>query len=214
MDPKSHELRSKVLSLELLLGIVEIAGRGVVLRENPLFVLALKQYLCVALSKNAGSACTSALAHVFEISLNIFYALITYFKPHLKMQIQVSSPLLSLYFLDSLCVVVQVVGARFTFMLLTLHALAGVLQGDPALHPREPVVAVRAEDARGPGAQSHLRGPAVGVLLRVSPGQQLHTASSNSTCKCHAKTKENSQILAQCCRSLAGSFAYSKNKLR
>lgn len=91
VDPKSHELRSKVLSLELLHGIVEIAGKGVVLRENPLFVLALKQYLCVALSKNAGSACTSALAHVFEISLNIFYSLISYFKPHLKMQIQVQS---------------------------------------------------------------------------------------------------------------------------
>ncbi len=47
---RSHELRSKVLSLELLLSILQNAGP--VFRTNEMFINAIKQYLCVALSKN------------------------------------------------------------------------------------------------------------------------------------------------------------------
>ncbi|XP_042880494.1 brefeldin A-inhibited guanine nucleotide-exchange protein 1-like isoform X2 [Penaeus japonicus] len=82
-DPKSHELRSKILSLEMLLSIVQNAGR--VFRSNDTFITAIKQYLCVALSKNG----VSPIPEVFHLSLAIFVALLSNFKAHLKMQIEV-----------------------------------------------------------------------------------------------------------------------------
>ncbi|XP_046659778.1 brefeldin A-inhibited guanine nucleotide-exchange protein 1 isoform X2 [Homalodisca vitripennis] len=82
-DPKSHELRSKILSLHLLLSILQSAGP--VFRANFMFVTAIKQYLCVALSKNG----VSSVPEVFELSLAIFLALLSRFKMHLKMQIEV-----------------------------------------------------------------------------------------------------------------------------
>ncbi|CAB1317567.1 unnamed protein product [Coregonus sp. 'balchen'] len=53
-DPKSHELRSKVLSLQLLLSILQNAGP--IFKTNEMFINAIKQYLCVALSKNGVSS--------------------------------------------------------------------------------------------------------------------------------------------------------------
>ncbi|XP_071512604.1 brefeldin A-inhibited guanine nucleotide-exchange protein 1 isoform X2 [Panulirus ornatus] len=82
-DPKSHELRSKILSLEMLLSIVQNAGR--VFRSNDTFITAIKQYLCVALSKNG----VSPIPEVFHLSLAIFVALLSNFKAHLKKQIEV-----------------------------------------------------------------------------------------------------------------------------
>ncbi|KAH8378040.1 hypothetical protein KR093_008657 [Drosophila rubida] len=82
-DPKSHELRSKVLSLHLLLLILQNAGP--VFRSNEMFIMAIKQYLCVALSNNG----VSLVAEVFELSLSIFVALLSNFKVHLKRQIEV-----------------------------------------------------------------------------------------------------------------------------
>ncbi|EAT34779.1 AAEL013012-PA, partial [Aedes aegypti] len=82
-DPKSHELRSKILSLHLLLSILQNAGP--VFRSNEMFIMAIKQYLCVALSKNGGSS----VPEVFELSLSIFVALLSNFKIHLKKQIEV-----------------------------------------------------------------------------------------------------------------------------
>lgn len=82
-DPKSHELRSKVLSLHLLLSILQNAGP--VFRSNEMFIMAIKQYLCVALSKNG----VSSVPEVFELSLSIFVALLSNFKAHLKKQIEV-----------------------------------------------------------------------------------------------------------------------------
>ncbi|KAK8729377.1 hypothetical protein OTU49_008796 [Cherax quadricarinatus] len=82
-DPRSHELRSKILSLEMLLSIVQNAGR--VFRSNDTFITAIKQYLCVALSKNG----VSPIPDVFHLSLAIFVALLSNFKAHLKMQIEV-----------------------------------------------------------------------------------------------------------------------------
>jgi len=52
-DPKSHELRSKILSLQLLLGILQNGGQA--LSENEIFVSAIKTFLCVALSQNGVS---------------------------------------------------------------------------------------------------------------------------------------------------------------
>ncbi|KAL4720379.1 hypothetical protein ACJJTC_001078 [Scirpophaga incertulas] len=82
-DPKSHELRSKILSLHLLLSILQNAGP--VFRNNEMFITAIKQYLCVALSKNG----VSSVPEVFELSLSIFLALLQNFKVHLKKQIEV-----------------------------------------------------------------------------------------------------------------------------
>ncbi|CAL1273315.1 unnamed protein product [Larinioides sclopetarius] len=82
-DPKSHELRSKILSLQLLLSILQNAGP--VFRSSEMFINAIKQYLCVALSKNG----VSSIPEVFELSLAIFLALLENFKTHLKMQTEV-----------------------------------------------------------------------------------------------------------------------------
>lgn len=82
-DPRSHELRSKILSLHLLLSILQNAGP--IFRSNEMFITAIKQYLCVALSKNG----VSSVPEVFELSLSIFVALLSNFKMHLKMQIEV-----------------------------------------------------------------------------------------------------------------------------
>ncbi|KAL3867743.1 hypothetical protein ACJMK2_040601 [Sinanodonta woodiana] len=94
-DPKSHELRSKILSLQLLLSILQNAGP--VFRTNEMFINAIKQYLCVALSKNG----VSAIAEVFEVSLAIFLTLLANFKQHLKMQIEVFFKEIFLYILET-----------------------------------------------------------------------------------------------------------------
>ncbi|XP_052264736.1 brefeldin A-inhibited guanine nucleotide-exchange protein 1-like isoform X3 [Dreissena polymorpha] len=94
-DPKSHELRSKVLSLELLLSILQNAGP--VFRTNDMFINAIKQYLCVALSKNG----VSSVVEVFELSLAIFLTLLASFKQHLKMQIEVFFKEIFLYILET-----------------------------------------------------------------------------------------------------------------
>ncbi|XP_060692337.1 brefeldin A-inhibited guanine nucleotide-exchange protein 2-like [Hemiscyllium ocellatum] len=82
-DPKSHELRSKIISLQLLLSVLQNAGP--VFKTNEMFINAIKQYLCVALSKNG----VSCVPDVFELSLAIFLTLLSHFKIHLKMQIEV-----------------------------------------------------------------------------------------------------------------------------
>ncbi|XP_051886894.1 brefeldin A-inhibited guanine nucleotide-exchange protein 2-like [Pristis pectinata] len=82
-DPKSHELRSKIISLQLLLSVLQNAGP--VFKTNDMFITAIKQYLCVALSKNG----VSGVPDVFELSLAIFLTLLSHFKIHLKMQIEV-----------------------------------------------------------------------------------------------------------------------------
>ena len=55
-------------------------------KTNDMFINAIKQYLCVALSKNG----VSSVPEVFELSLAIFLTLLSNFKQHLKMQIEVS----------------------------------------------------------------------------------------------------------------------------
>lgn len=84
---RSHELRSKVLSLQLLLSILQNAGP--IFKTNEMFINAIKQYLCVALSKNG----VSSVPEVFELSLSIFLTLLSHFKTHLKMQIEVTDSL-------------------------------------------------------------------------------------------------------------------------
>lgn len=83
VDPKSNEFRSKVLSLQLILSILQNAGRA--FQTSDLFAIAIKQYLCVALSKNG----VSNILEIFQLSLDIFHCLLQHFKVHLKMQIEV-----------------------------------------------------------------------------------------------------------------------------
>ena len=73
-----------MLSLQLILSILQ--NSGPVFRKNELFVNAIKQYLCVALSKNGASS----ERDVFELSLAIFVNLLANFKHHLKIQIEVN----------------------------------------------------------------------------------------------------------------------------
>ncbi|RXN04096.1 brefeldin A-inhibited guanine nucleotide-exchange 1-like isoform X4 [Labeo rohita] len=92
---RSHELRSKVLSLQLLLSILQNAGP--IFKTNEMFINAIKQYLCVALSKNG----VSSVPEVFELSLSIFLTLLSNFKTHLKMQIEVFFKEIFLYILET-----------------------------------------------------------------------------------------------------------------
>lgn len=82
-DPKSHELRSKILSLQLLLGVLQNGGPA--FQTNEIFVSAIKSYLCVALSQNG----VSPIGEVFELSLAIFLSLLTKYRRHLKSQIEI-----------------------------------------------------------------------------------------------------------------------------
>lgn len=63
-----------------------LQNSGPVFRTDDIFISAIKQYLCVALGKNG----VSSVPQVFELSLNIFLMLLSSFKSHLKMQIEVS----------------------------------------------------------------------------------------------------------------------------
>ena len=82
-DPKSHELRSKVFSLQLILSVVQNAGP--VFRSDEMFISAVKQYLCVALSKNG----VSNICEVFELLLAMFLSFLMKFKAHLKYQVEI-----------------------------------------------------------------------------------------------------------------------------
>ncbi|VDD92137.1 unnamed protein product [Enterobius vermicularis] len=82
-DPNSHELRSKELSLEMLLLIVQNSSS--LLHTSQPFILALRHYLCVSLSRNG----VSPIVTIFEKSLAIFVQLVNKFKMHLKVQIEV-----------------------------------------------------------------------------------------------------------------------------
>ncbi|VDK59211.1 unnamed protein product, partial [Anisakis simplex] len=82
-DPNCHELRSKELSLEMLLLIVQNSSS--LLHNSQPFILAIRHYLCVSLSRNG----VSPIVSIFEKSLAIFVQLVNKFKIHLKMQIEV-----------------------------------------------------------------------------------------------------------------------------
>ncbi|XP_066903562.1 brefeldin A-inhibited guanine nucleotide-exchange protein 1 isoform X2 [Halyomorpha halys] len=113
LDPKCHELRSKVLSLHLLLSILQSAGP--VFRTNAMFVAAIKQYLCVALSKNG----VSSVPQVFQLSLSIFLALLDKFKMHLKMQIEV-------FFKDIFLNILETSSSTFEHKWMVIQALTRI----------------------------------------------------------------------------------------
>lgn len=62
-------------------------------QTSDMFISAIKQYLCVALSKNG----VSTVPEVFELSLALFLTLLQNFWKHLKMQIEVKLDQLHYY---------------------------------------------------------------------------------------------------------------------
>ena len=79
----SIELRSKLLSLQLLYSIIQNSGSK--FRSGEKFVWAVRQYLCVSLLKNG----VSPIASILQLSLDLFVAVIRFFKDHLKSEIGV-----------------------------------------------------------------------------------------------------------------------------
>ncbi|KAF0477927.1 Sec7-domain-containing protein [Gigaspora margarita] len=94
-DLKSPPMRSKLLSLHLILTTLSthihvFSSPNVVFmssakQESTPFVHAVKQYLCLSLSRNA----VSPLPKVFEISLEIFWKCMSTLRSHLKKEIEV-----------------------------------------------------------------------------------------------------------------------------
>ncbi len=94
-DLKSHAMRSKLLSLHLILTILQshmtiFTDPSVIIHstttgEQTQFVQAVKQYLCLSLSRNA----VSSINQVFEISCEIFWHILDGMRTKLKKEIEV-----------------------------------------------------------------------------------------------------------------------------
>ena len=67
---ESIELRSKLLSLQLLNSIIQSSGEK--FRSGEKFIWAIRQYLCLSLLKNG----VSPIAAILQLSLDIFIALL------------------------------------------------------------------------------------------------------------------------------------------
>lgn len=80
VDPKSHELRSKVLSLQLIKSALQQAGP--VFKTHTAFLRAVQEFLCIAMSRNG----LSPVQEVFELSVAIILHLLNDFRFHLKSQ--------------------------------------------------------------------------------------------------------------------------------
>lgn len=94
-DVKSHAMRSKLLSLHLVLAILNshmplfVDPSALIYsstsREATNFVQAINQYLCLSLSRNA----VSPVPQVFEISVEIFWRVVAGMRTKLKKEIEV-----------------------------------------------------------------------------------------------------------------------------
>ncbi|KAH9416417.1 Brefeldin A-inhibited guanine nucleotide-exchange protein 1 [Dermatophagoides pteronyssinus] len=113
LDLKSHELRSKILSLQLILQILQ--NSGPIFQQSDMFAVAIKQYLCVALSKNG----VSNVMEIFELSLAIFLALFQKFKIYLKMQIEV-------FFKEIFLNILETISSSFEHKWMVIQALTRI----------------------------------------------------------------------------------------
>jgi brefeldin A-inhibited guanine nucleotide-exchange protein len=84
-----------------------------------MFINAIKQYLCVALSKNG----VSAVPQVFELSLAIFLTLLSNFKQHLKMQIEV-------FFKEIFLHILETPSSSFEHKWMVIQALTRICAGN------------------------------------------------------------------------------------
>lgn len=95
IDLRSHAMRSKLLSLHLVLTILKshadmFTNTGITIPSNSTgehtpFLQATKQYLCQALSRNA----VSPVNQVFELSTEIFWCVLQNMRAPLKKEIEV-----------------------------------------------------------------------------------------------------------------------------
>jgi brefeldin A-inhibited guanine nucleotide-exchange protein len=92
-DPMAF--RSKILSLELILAMLENSGPAFCSGER--FIFAIQNYLCVSLLKN----CISSYMAVAQLGLKIFLVLVYKFKNHLKEEIEVFISKIFLIVLES-----------------------------------------------------------------------------------------------------------------
>jgi Sec7-like guanine-nucleotide exchange factor len=96
-DLKSHAMRSKLLSLHLVLTVLNshmplfVDPAAIIYssssNEATSFVQAINQYLCLTLSRNA----VSPVPQVFEISVEIFWRVLSGMRTKLKVCIDTSS---------------------------------------------------------------------------------------------------------------------------
>ncbi|KAJ9127856.1 hypothetical protein QFC24_000140 [Naganishia onofrii] len=94
-DPRAHDLRSKLLSLHLVLSVLRshsdlFADASITIPsassngDTP-FLQATKQYICLSLSRNA----LSSVPQVFELSIEIFFTMLQSLRAQLKKEIEV-----------------------------------------------------------------------------------------------------------------------------
>ncbi|PRP79080.1 brefeldin A-inhibited guanine nucleotide-exchange protein 2-like [Planoprotostelium fungivorum] len=95
-DMNSIDMRSKILSLDLILGILE--GSGPVFKSCDKFInSAIKKYLIISLLTNG----VSSNPRVFRLSLSIFLSLVSSFKDYLKTELGVFYTKIFLFILES-----------------------------------------------------------------------------------------------------------------
>ena len=99
LDMRSHAVRSKLLSLHIIYSIIKdhvdlFLSPNIYIseRDHLTFMDAVRQYLCLSLSRNAASP----IAPIFEITLEIMWLIICNLRAHLVREIPVF--LLEVYF--------------------------------------------------------------------------------------------------------------------
>ncbi|KAG9136782.1 hypothetical protein Leryth_004541 [Lithospermum erythrorhizon] len=113
-------LRGKILSLELLKVIMDIAGP--VWCTNERFLNTIKQFLCLSLLKNSA---LSVMA-IFQLQCSIFQSLLSKFRSGLKSEIGIFFPMLILRVLEN------VLQPSFLQKMTVLHLLDKIFQ-DPQI---------------------------------------------------------------------------------
>eukprot|EP01062_Namystynia_karyoxenos_P076589 TRINITY_DN7531_c0_g1_i1.p1 TRINITY_DN7531_c0_g1~~TRINITY_DN7531_c0_g1_i1.p1 ORF type:complete len:1986 (+),score=735.47 TRINITY_DN7531_c0_g1_i1:80-6037(+) len=110
LGPDTLEMKSKLLSMELILGTLINAGQ--VFRNSERFIKVVRQDLCLSLLKN----CVSPVLPVFRTSLHIFLALIARFKDHLKHEI-------GLFFTNVLLIILESSNSPFHQKMLVIQTI-------------------------------------------------------------------------------------------
>uniref|UniRef100_A0A914Q7K8 Uncharacterized protein n=1 Tax=Panagrolaimus davidi TaxID=227884 RepID=A0A914Q7K8_9BILA len=112
-DPKSHELRSKLLSLEMILLVLQ--NFNAPLSDKHSFIFAIRHFLCVALTQNA----VSQIIAVFEKALAIFVQLVNRFRVHLKRQIEV-------FFKEIIILILKSPSSSFEHKWIVMHTISKI----------------------------------------------------------------------------------------
>lgn len=92
-DPRAHDLRSKLLSLHLVLSVLRshsdlFADPSITIPSassngDTAFLQATKQYICLSLSRNA----LSSVPQVYELSIEIFFTLLQSLRAQMKVSV-------------------------------------------------------------------------------------------------------------------------------